>query len=61
MQARSLLLSFDDVYAAADAVPALLEQEPDGVEGFDGNMFDAMQASRAPSAGVALSPKGAAS
>ena len=24
------LLSFDDVYAAADAVPALLEQQPDG-------------------------------
>ena len=30
------LLSFDDVYAAADAVPALLEQDLDAIEGFDG-------------------------
>ncbi|HWU92046.1 MAG TPA: FAD-binding oxidoreductase, partial [Sphingomicrobium sp.] len=40
------LLSFDDVFAAADAVPALLEQEPDGVEGFDDKMFDAVRKSR---------------
>jgi FAD/FMN-containing dehydrogenase/Fe-S oxidoreductase len=37
------LLSFDDVYAAADAVPALLEQEPDAIEGFDGRLYDAVR------------------
>lgn len=40
------LLSFDDVFAAADAVPALLEQKPDGLEGFDDKMFDAVRTSR---------------
>ena len=51
------LLSFDDVYAAADAVPALLEQQPDAVEGFDGRMYDAIRQSGA-SAGVADFPAG---
>ncbi len=37
------LLSFDDVFAAADAVPAFLEQQPDGVEGFDDRMFNAVR------------------
>ena len=41
------LLSFDDVYAAADAVPALLAQDLDAVEGFDGRMYDAIKRSRA--------------
>jgi FAD/FMN-containing dehydrogenase len=41
------LLSFDDVYAAADAVPSLLEQQPDAVEGFDGKLYDAVRASGA--------------
>lgn len=40
------LLSFEDVFAAADAIPALLEQHPDGIEGFDDKMFDAVQHSR---------------
>jgi len=51
------LLSFDDVYAAADAVPALLEQQPDALEGFDGRMYDAIRQSGA-SAGVAAFPEG---
>ena len=51
------LLSFDDVYAAADAVPGLLEQELDAVEGFDGRMYDAIKRSRAVS-GVAAFPEG---
>ncbi|HEX5258751.1 MAG TPA: FAD-binding and (Fe-S)-binding domain-containing protein [Sphingomicrobium sp.] len=51
------LLSFDDVYAAADAVPALLEQELDAVEGFDGRMYDAIKRSKAVG-GVAAFPEG---
>ena len=51
------LLSFDDVYTAADAVPALLEQQPDALEGFDGRMYDAIRQSGA-SAGVAAFPEG---
>ena len=51
------LLSFDDVYAAADAVPALLEQDLDAVEGFDGRMYDAITRSKAV-VGVAAFPDG---
>jgi len=51
------LLSFDDVYTAADAVPPLLEQEPDAVEGFDWRMYDAIKRSGS-SAGVAAFPPG---
>ena len=51
------LLSFDDVYQAADAVPALLEQDLDAVEGFDGRMYDAIKRSKAVS-GVAAFPEG---
>ena len=51
------LLSFDDIYAAADAVPALLQQDLDAVEGFDGRMYDAIKRSRAVS-GVAAFPDG---
>ena len=51
------LLSFDDVYAAADAVPALLDQDLEAVEGFDGRMYDAINRSSAVS-GVAAFPEG---
>ena len=51
------LLSFDDVYAAADAVPALIERHPDALEGFDGRMYDAIRQSGA-SSGVAPFPEG---
>ena len=51
------LLSFDDVYLAADAVAALLAQELDAVEGFDGRMYDAILRSSAAS-GVDAFPQG---
>ena len=51
------LLSFDDVYAAADAVPALLEQDLDALEGFDGRMYDAIKRSPAVG-GVSAFPQG---
>jgi len=51
------LLSFDDVYAAADAVPALLEQDLDAIEGFGGRMYDAINRSKAVS-GVSAFPEG---
>ncbi|MGE5564434.1 MAG: FAD-binding and (Fe-S)-binding domain-containing protein [Bacillota bacterium] len=51
------LLSFDDVYAAANAVPALLEQDLDAIEGFDGRMYDAIVRSSAVS-GVDAFPPG---
>jgi FAD/FMN-containing dehydrogenase/Fe-S oxidoreductase len=51
------LLSFDDVYQAADAVPALLEQDLDAVEGFDGRIYDAIKRSNAVS-GVHAFPQG---
>ncbi|HEX5237622.1 MAG TPA: FAD-binding and (Fe-S)-binding domain-containing protein [Sphingomicrobium sp.] len=51
------LLSFDDVYAAADAVPALLEQDFHAVEGFDGRMYDAIKRSSAVS-GISAFPQG---
>jgi len=51
------LLSFNDMYTAADAVPALLEQQPDALEGFDARMYEAIKRSGA-SAGVAPFPNG---
>ena len=51
------LLSFDDVFVAADAVPALLDQQPDGLEGFDDKMFDAVRDSHA-HAGLDAFPEG---
>ena len=52
------LLSFDDVYAAADCVPALLEQQPDGLEGFDDKMFNAVRASGSGHGGLNAFPPG---
>jgi FAD/FMN-containing dehydrogenase/Fe-S oxidoreductase len=37
------VLAFDDPFAAADAVPAALEHEPIGLEGFDQMLVDFMQ------------------
>lgn len=51
------LLSFGDIFAAADAIPALLEQRPDGIEGFDDKMFDAVRHSRS-GEGLKAYPKG---
>jgi FAD/FMN-containing dehydrogenase/Fe-S oxidoreductase len=52
------LLSFDDVYEAADAVPALLEQKPDALEGFDGKLYDAVRATGAGHGGLSAFPEG---
>jgi FAD/FMN-containing dehydrogenase/Fe-S oxidoreductase len=52
------LLSFDDVYAAADVVPALLEQQPDAIEGFDGKLYDAVRDTGAGHGGLAAFPEG---
>jgi Fe-S oxidoreductase len=52
------LLSFDDVYQAADAVPALLEQKPDAIEGFDGKLYDAVRSTGAGHGGLGAFPKG---
>jgi FAD/FMN-containing dehydrogenase/Fe-S oxidoreductase len=52
------LLSFDDVYAAADAVPALLDQKPDALEGFDGKLYDAVRATGAGHGGITAFPEG---
>ena len=52
------LLSFHDVYSAADAVPALLKQEPDAIEGFDGKLYDAVRATGAGHGGLEAFPEG---
>ena len=52
------LLSFDDVYVAADAVPGLLEQQPDAIEGFDGKLYDAVRETGAGHGGLAAFPEG---
>jgi FAD/FMN-containing dehydrogenase/Fe-S oxidoreductase len=52
------LLAFDDVYTAADSVPALLEQRPDAIEGFDGKLYDAVRATGAGHGGLAAFPEG---
>jgi FAD/FMN-containing dehydrogenase/Fe-S oxidoreductase len=36
----TVLLGFDDVFAAADAVPAIRELRPTGLEGFDDHLVD---------------------
>jgi FAD/FMN-containing dehydrogenase/Fe-S oxidoreductase len=52
------LLAFDDVYAAADVVPALLEQHPNALEGFDGKLYDAVRATGAGHGGLSAFPEG---
>lgn len=53
------ILAFDDVYAAADAVPGILEHRPCGLEGFDDLLFDAVKKSNAPPEGLQYFPDGA--
>ena len=53
-----VLLSFDDVYAAADTVPALLEARPDAIEGFDGKLYDAVRETGAGHGGLKAFPEG---
>ncbi len=52
------IIGFDDVYAAGDAVPRVLEHEPCGLEGFDDRLYRAIQTSNAPSQGLRYFPDG---
>jgi FAD/FMN-containing dehydrogenase/Fe-S oxidoreductase len=52
------ILAFDDVYAAADAVPEILAHKPCGLEGFDHLLFEAVKKSNAPPEGLAYFPEG---
>ena len=52
------IIAFDDVYAAADAVPGILEHKPCGLEGFDHLLFDAVKKSNAPPEGLQYFPDG---
>ncbi len=50
------LLAFDDVFAAADAVPSILAEHPAALEGFDGKSYAALKRIGAP--GMDLYPAG---
>lgn len=52
------IIAFDDVAAAADAVPEILKQKPCGLEGFDNLLFDALKKSNAPPEGLHYFPEG---
>jgi len=52
------IIAFDDVYAAADAVPEILQHKPCGLEGFDDLLFKAVKESNAPPAGLHYFPEG---
>nr|AYC79614.1 FAD-binding oxidoreductase [uncultured bacterium] len=52
------VLAFDDPFAAADAVPAALEHEPIGLEGFDHMLVDFMQRKGLASAQLQKLPPG---
>jgi FAD/FMN-containing dehydrogenase len=57
--ARALLVAgFPDVFAAADAVPRILEQRPSGLEGFDDGLVEDMRRSGLNPEGIALLPEG---
>ena len=57
--ARTLVvLGFPDLFAAADAVPAVLEHEPTGLEGFDDVLIDSLGMKDQHAAGRALLPDG---
>jgi FAD/FMN-containing dehydrogenase/Fe-S oxidoreductase len=57
--ARVLLVAgFPDVFAAADAVPQVLEHRPAGLEGLDDGLAEDMRRARLHSDGLALLPEG---
>jgi FAD/FMN-containing dehydrogenase/Fe-S oxidoreductase len=59
-QFRTLVgVGFDDVFLAADAVPAVLEHGLIGLEGFDGLLVDALRRKGKSIADLALLPPGA--
>ena len=52
------LLGFPDLFAAADAVPAILPLNPAGMEGFDDKLFRAIKSSGAVGGGLDFLPEG---
>jgi FAD/FMN-containing dehydrogenase/Fe-S oxidoreductase len=58
-QFRTLMgIGFEDIFIAADHVPALLEHHPIGLEGMDGILLDAMRLKQKSSADLDLLPPG---
>jgi FAD/FMN-containing dehydrogenase/Fe-S oxidoreductase len=58
-RARALLVAaFPDVYAAADAVPTVLEHRPAGLEGFDDGLIADMRRAGLHPDGIGLLPEG---
>ncbi|HEX8937931.1 MAG TPA: FAD-binding oxidoreductase, partial [Sphingomicrobium sp.] len=53
-----VIIAFDDVYAAADAVPQVLEHKPCGLEGFDDLLYKAVKESNVPPEGLVYFPEG---
>ena len=53
-----LVLGYADVYRAADAVPAVLEHDPIGLEGIDDTLIDGMKKKHMHAANRALLPRG---
>ena len=55
---RLVVLGYNDVYTAADHVPALLEHDLLGLEGFDETLIEQMRAARLNIADLELLPPG---
>jgi FAD/FMN-containing dehydrogenase/Fe-S oxidoreductase len=53
-----LVAGFPDVFAAADAVPQVLEHRPTGLEGLDDGLVEDMRRARLHADGVAMLPEG---
>ncbi len=53
-----LVAGFPDVFAAADAVPAVLEHRPAGLEGFDDGLVEDTRRAGLHADGIALLPEG---
>jgi FAD/FMN-containing dehydrogenase/Fe-S oxidoreductase len=55
---RLVVLGFSDAFVAADAVPAILEHHPIGLEGFDDTLLDGMRRKQLAEAERNLLPEG---
>lgn len=53
-----VIIGFDDVYAAGDAVPRVLEYSPLALEGLDDLLYQAVKESNAPPEGLKYFPEG---
>ena len=52
------ILGFDDIYKAADAVPAILRHEPVGLEGFDDLLYGFVESGNVEDKGLKFFPEG---